>query len=100
MASKPLLDCLHTEGYYNLTEINGRLCGLHRFAFTVGLVVGLDYFGYEGRYCFERESDALESLLTWDGKQHPSGEWLKFKGKYEGEYLDMANPQKILSPWR
>jgi hypothetical protein len=87
-----LTQYLKTEGYYALTTIDGKLCGLHRFAFTVGLVVGLERTGYERRYCYEAESDALESLLTWDGKDHPSGNWIKCKGTYKGVVGDIPNP--------
>ena len=90
-----LHEYLNENGYYALTNINGKLCGLHRFAFTTGLVVGLDRNGYERRYCFDKQNDALESLLTWDGIDHPSGNWIKCKGTYKDFTGDIPNPNYI-----
>jgi hypothetical protein len=89
-----LLDYLQSQGYSCITNVGGKVCGLKRFIFTTGLVVGLDMFGYEGRYCFENLSDATEALLTWDGTGHPSGNWIKYKGQ-SGEFSNPNNDANI-----
>lgn len=86
---------LKENGYEQIIKINQKWCALHRFAFTVGLVVGIDKFGYERRYCFDKWSDALESLQIWLGFGHPSGNWIKCKGTFEGERVDIANPNYV-----
>ena len=69
------------QGYFDLREVpNYGLCGLHRFAFTVGLVVGIDEHSYVGRYCYQSLMDARVALAVWDGVDDPSGEWIKYKG--------------------
>ena len=70
------------EGYKKVRFIPNRgLCGLKRFAFTTGLVIGLDEIGYEGRYCFANNSDAEKSFAEWNGEGDPSGDWIKYKGQ-------------------
>jgi hypothetical protein len=72
---------LETEGYYEIREIPGiGLCGLRKFIFTTGLVIGMDEDRYYGRYCYSNEVDALKALNEWDGKEDPSGPWIKYKG--------------------
>jgi hypothetical protein len=76
-----LIDFLESQGYYNLKEIpNVGLCGLYRFAFTTGLVIGLQPIGYNGRYCYPLHADAVKALNEWNGHGDPSGEWIKYKG--------------------
>lgn len=77
------LDFYHSQGYSCLTKINGKICGLMRFAFTTGLVVGLNPIGYQGRYCYHTLAEATEALLVWNGEGHPSGNWIKYKGDFE-----------------
>jgi hypothetical protein len=83
---------LHDLGYTHLRKINGQMCGLQQFMFTVGLMVGLDEKGYERRYCFERHEDAADALMRWDGNHHPDGPWIKCKGRMHGMPVDMLNP--------
>jgi len=79
-----LIEFLESEGYTEIREIEGRgLCGLKHFMFTTGLVYGMTKIEYEGRYCFERFSDAKEALNNWDGKGDPTGPWIKHKGSVE-----------------
>ena len=37
---------LASQGYIQLRVIGTAVCGLHRFSFTTGLVVGLNFEGY------------------------------------------------------
>jgi hypothetical protein len=79
---KAFVQFLIDEGYFELRHIDGvGWCGLYRFAFTVGLVTGMNEYGYVGRYCYENLSDAKEALKEWNGKNDPSGPWIKYKGE-------------------
>lgn len=78
------------NGYTNVRLIHNQgLCGLLRFNFTWGLVVGLNASGYTKRYCYENRADALDALEAWDGSDHPDGPWIKLKGMG----LDLLNPK-------
>lgn len=79
---KKLIDFLESAGYYNIKFIpNLGLCGLKRFAFTTGLVVGMDNYSYKGRYCYPIHADAVKAINEWNGVGDPSGEWVKYKGE-------------------
>ena len=76
-----LINFLKDQGYYNLREVPGRgICGLHRFIFTVGLIYGLDKYGYKGRWCYAGNLEARKALEEWDGVGDPPGAWIKYKG--------------------
>ena len=79
-------------GHSHTRIINGKLCGLARFLFTTGLVVGLERDGFERRYCYEYEIEAFRALIAWDGEGHPPGPWIKCKGSLNGHPVDIANP--------
>jgi hypothetical protein len=84
-----LISFLESEGYTHIKYINGRgYCGLKRFVFTTGLVVGLDYSGYVGRYCYHSSGDAKTAINNWTGIGDPDDHWIKYKG--DGE--DRSNP--------
>lgn len=79
-----LITILQDSGYFFIREIEGRgLCALRRMVFTVGLFVDLDEEGSNGRYCFPSLQEAVHSILSWDGKDDPDGDWIKFKGPKE-----------------
>lgn len=83
-------DTLADEGYFNTKYIPGRgVCGLMRFAYTTGLCYGIGKESYAGRYCYEFVAEGQAAILTWDGIGDPSGDWIKHKGIFRGEY---ANP--------
>ena len=76
-----LIQFLETEGYYEIRNIDGQgLCGLRKFAFTTGLIIGIGQLTYVGRYCFPSEQDALNALNDWNGTGDPLGNWIKYKG--------------------
>lgn len=70
------------EEYDNLKEVpNHGLCGNLRLMFTSAVVVGLDQYGYDRRYCYHTMDEAVKALKEWDGlREHPSGNWIKCKG--------------------
>ena len=80
LTDEQLIEHLKTGGYSNVRRIEGRgLCGTVRMIFTVGLVVDITYYSYEGRYCYPSMSDALDGLKNWDGLLDPPGNWIKYK---------------------
>lgn len=83
---------LEDIGYTDMRVVSGKVCGLYPFMFTIGVVVGLDEFGYERRYCFDNRHDALDALNAWDGVGHPPGPWIKLKGTHNGCRVDLLNP--------
>lgn len=89
--SAELLKFLEQQGYTDLREVNGVLCGLQQMNFTYGLIVKLTWFGYSHRYCYEHKEDALEALNSWDGSGHPAGPWIKMKGLG----VDLLNPELV-----
>lgn len=87
-----LIELLKNEGYTDFKYIeNVGLCAINRFMFTHGLLVDLSTIGYDRRYCFHSYEEALNSLNNWDGKDHPSGNWIKAKGLG----IDLINPNYI-----
>lgn len=79
---------LAREGYTDLYVVDGANCGLLKFVFTTGLVVGLTEDSYQRRYCYEHAQDAKDALAAWDGREHPTGPWIKCKGLG----IDLLNP--------
>lgn len=84
-----LLTRLAAEGFSEVCVVSGDvICGILKFNFTWGLMVGLSSCGYERRYCFEDATDAAAALKQWDGDGHPAGPWIKCKGAG----IDLFNP--------
>ncbi|MCH9735848.1 MAG: hypothetical protein K0U78_15060 [Actinomycetia bacterium] len=80
MIDDNLQSLLENQGYIEVKEINGNVIGLLPFAFSFGIVIGLTEIGYEYRYCYPKYIDAIKDWKEWDGKGHPSGNWIKLKG--------------------
>ena len=93
-----LLAYLKSEGYVCLRAISGDVCGLQSQLFTTALIVGLTDISYERRYCYEHTYEAIAALLEYsDTSNHPSGRWVKVKGRYRGRPLDDLNPKLFKS---
>ena len=59
-----LLKELEANGYCFLRMIPGRgICGLSKLMYTVGIVYGLDMFGYNGRYCYHSWHEAIVAFI-------------------------------------
>ena len=87
------------QGYLYLTIINNQLCGIMPFFTTYGLVINLNKIGYERRYCYQHKSEALQALkLYTDTKEHPEGNWIKCKGRFNGRPIDLFNPKFVEEP--
>ena len=86
-----LQEALITDARY----IDGRLCGLIRMVFTVGIAVNIEEDGCYGyRYCYGTRAEAKEALDNYINlSDHPPGNWRKRKGK-GGE---LSNPKIIKS---
>jgi hypothetical protein len=89
-----LLRMAREEGYRHARVIDGVLCTVHPQAFTFGLFVGLDEYGYERRYCYEKLDDALTALQAYTDPRggHAPGPWIKVKGNFRGSHVDELNP--------
>lgn len=82
---------LQSEGYTHIKFIEGLgYCGLKRFIFTTGLCYGLNETGFEGRWCYEKLSDAKEALKTLTTVGPDDEHWIKYKG-IMGEW---SNPKQ------
>lgn len=93
MTKEKLIRYLTETGYFNIRHIEGRgLCAMSHMIFTVAIVYDLDYEGYSGRYCFHNEQEAQHAFDKWDGKEDPSGNWIKHKG-----IKNYRNPNYIAS---
>lgn len=91
MEEREIIKKLNKEGYIEVRKIKDKgLCGIMTMAFTTGLFYGLDFDGYKGRYCYQTAAQAFTGLITWDGKGHPKGPWIKHKGKG----IDESNPNE------
>jgi hypothetical protein len=65
------------NGYSNIIEINEtQWAAIQNFAFTTAIIVGTigNHAGYEDRWCYAHEADAVEALLTWAGTGKVEGE--------------------------
>lgn len=65
---------------------SGEWIGLHRFIFTVGLVIGFtDDTPHRTRFCYDlaHVADAVSAVLEWNGRGDPPGRWIKEKGSAE-----------------
>lgn len=58
---------------------DGRWAAVNRQVYTWALMVGLDEYGYETRFCYETCQEAATALAAWDGKGFPPSYWIKQK---------------------
>lgn len=99
--NQSLKDELEPQGYFNLHQTkNYGVIGLMRFAFTFGVIVGLDSEGYIRRYCYPSLENALFGyglLKAQDTlEQVPIDPldpyWIKCKGYGFKDYCNRNNP--------
>jgi hypothetical protein len=81
--SRELLTYFTCECEYEHVQVlaSGEIAALHRFMFTVGLLVGLGRWGYRTRFCYPSFEAAKAALEEWDGLNDPPGPWIKEKGE-------------------
>lgn len=93
-----MIDMLALANWHSARQLaDGKWVALGTFIYTTAIVVGITLDGnigssYERRYCYPHMSDAAKALVQWDGKNHPPGPWVKLKGTYNGEFVDILNP--------
>jgi len=93
MNKKQLQAFLTDQGYKNLRYVQGTLCGTQRMFTTTAIIIGLTEQSYERRYCFQDHNEAPLMLLCMkDVIHHPSGNWIKVKGRMNEKILDDLNP--------
>lgn len=79
---------LNDEGYVAVRKLpTGEFAGVEQLLYTAALVVGMNNFGWERKYCYEKKRDAMEALFAWDGNGDPPGLWIKANGKF-GEFIE------------
>lgn len=80
---------LRTCPYFDVHIIDGKVCALMHFAFTVGLVINMDEHAYSHRYCYDglldARADLMEMVAKNDCSYDPDGPWIKCKG-YNRDY--------------
>lgn len=96
MTQAELFAELTANGYENLKIIEGKIVGTMDYMTTRGLVVGLDQYSYEHRYCYQNRSEATKALSEYsDLKEQPTGNWIKLKGRLNGVSVDELNPKWV-----
>lgn len=74
--------------------IDGVLCAVQQFTTTYGLVVGISEVGYQCRYCYKTAVEAILELEKYENlTEHPGGMWIKCKGRFHGQLVDLLNPK-------
>jgi hypothetical protein len=93
------LQAARYEGWMNPTFVGDVLCCVQPMAVTWGLIVGIDPYNlgesYLRRYCFEHREDAMAALRSFEDPlhRHAPGPWVKCKGMWGNEYVDLLNPE-------
>lgn len=75
-AERPEVAYFTGMGYSDVRQLpDGSWAGITRLMFTYAILSGLNAWGYEDRWCFEREADARAALAAWDGEGDPGDKW-------------------------
>jgi hypothetical protein len=87
------------EGWLNPVFVGEVICCVQPMAYTWGLIVGIDPYdmgnAYVRRYCYEQREDAVAALNDFRDPlhRHAPGPWVKCKGMWGDEYVDLLNPE-------
>lgn len=94
--SPQLKAILAENSFIDATEIQGVVVAKMDYLTTRGICVGLDETSTRLRYCYQDRAEANRAFIEWvakgDPDQHPPGNWIKMKGKYQGQWVDDLNP--------
>ena len=62
-------------GYGLPVKLDGKLVALGPFLYTTGIMVGMDDQGYEYRFCYHTQDQAMIAMLQWIGndEEEPAG---------------------------
>lgn len=86
-------------GYSEPRVIKGVICCTIDMLTTRALIVGMDHIGPKRRYCYGDRREASAALHAYtDPEEHPTGNWIKLKGFYRGQWVDDINPEWSRSP--
>lgn len=87
---------LAVNGFFSGRIIQGKLCALHVFYTTVGICIDIDTCMTKLRYCYPDMIEAIEAMdkLT-DLTVHATGNWIKIKGIFNGQFVDDFNPEFV-----
>jgi hypothetical protein len=78
------INFLIEQGYTDLRVLpDGRIIGISKFMYTYGLMVNLNEYGYDERFCYTDYPTAIAAVNTWDGCGDPPYNWVKAKGLVE-----------------
>ena len=95
---------LEGEGYQHLFETKHYgIIGVNRFAFTWGLMIGLDHDGYNRRYCYPSLDECMFGygiLKAQDTLDTPPFDpidpyWIKRKGYDMKDFSNPNNPNLV-----
>ena len=69
------------EHYVALRQIDdGRIIGVHRLLMHWTVHIDISDTGYEDRYCFQNQVDAVIAMETWTGAGDLPGRWHRHVG--------------------
>lgn len=88
------LTFLRENGVLNLRDVGGVLCATQDYLTTRAVLVDVGIAcPYERRYCYQDRAQADAALAAYtDPQAHPSGPWIKVKGRYRAKPIDALNP--------
>lgn len=102
MTDDEMIAFMKANGYRSIRKIGGLWCGTQDYVTTRSISIGVTVeCPYERRYCYQNRAEADQAFAEYaDTDTHPSGDWIKLKGIFRGEYVDGLNPNwHGLRPW-
>lgn len=83
------------KGYYMPIMIGDKLCGLFQNYPDEYLVVGIGTDGtFDREYLYKNNQSACDALNSYKNlNEHPSGPWVKCEGTFNGEEIEVLNPE-------
>lgn len=82
------------RGYYNPRLIQGKLCGVFQNYPDEYLVVGINTDGtFEREYLYKDNQAVTDAMIEYKNlDEHPSGPWIKCEGTFNGQEIEIDNP--------
>lgn len=85
-------------GMLCIKQLGDVQCGIKAMVATWALMVKVNTVDEvnaecERRYCYPHPDAAFRALIDYtDINEHPTGQWIKCKGKMNGQMIDLLNP--------